>query len=81
MKNIILLLISFYQATISLDHGPLRRLFPGEMPILCRYSPTCSDYMKDAVVKYGPTKGVVLGTQRILRCHPWSTHSIHDPVP
>lgn len=80
MKTIILLFIALYQHTLSLDHGPFRRLFPGDGPIVCRYHPTCSDYMKEAVVKYGAGRGFYMGTKRILRCHPWSTHPIHDPV-
>jgi uncharacterized protein len=80
MKRLILFFIDIYQKTISPDHGPIRLLFPGEGPIVCRYHPTCSDYTKDAVILYGAWKGSILGMRRILRCHPWSTHPIHDPV-
>lgn len=47
----------------------------------CRYHPTCSRYMLEALEKYGPVKGLWLGARRILRCHPWSKHDFHDPVP
>jgi putative membrane protein insertion efficiency factor len=38
----------------------------------CRYDPTCSTYMIQAIEKYGLVRGVFKGTLRILRCHPWS---------
>lgn len=38
----------------------------------CKYSPSCSQYMIDAVEKYGTLKGVAKGTWRILRCNPFS---------
>ncbi|AMO19524.1 membrane protein insertion efficiency factor YidD [Flavobacterium columnare] len=50
------------------------------MPATCRYQPTCSHYMVDALRKHGPLKGSWLGTKRILRCHPWGG-SGYDPVP
>lgn len=61
--------IVFYQRVIS----PL-------MPPSCRFTPTCSEYMRQALLKYGPAKGLYLGIRRILRCHPWGG-SGYDPVP
>lgn len=49
-------------------------------PASCRYSPTCSQYMKEAILKHGVLKGSWLGFKRIARCHPWAGHG-HDPVP
>jgi putative membrane protein insertion efficiency factor len=46
----------------------------------CRYTPTCSQYGKEAIEKYGPFKGGWLTIKRIGRCHPWGGHG-HDPVP
>ena len=49
-------------------------------PNACRYTPTCSQYMIEAIQKHGPFKGLWLGTKRIGRCHPWGGKG-HDPVP
>ncbi len=49
-------------------------------PPSCRYTPTCSRYMVEAVMKYGIFKGGWLGVKRILRCNPWGG-SGYDPVP
>jgi len=50
------------------------------LPASCRYSPTCSHYMIEALKVWGPIKGLYLGIRRIMRCHPWGGHG-HDPVP
>lgn len=50
------------------------------LPQSCRYNPTCSHYMIEAIKEWGPFKGVYLGTKRILSCHPWGG-SGNDPVP
>lgn len=66
------MIITFYQNTLSIL---LRVLFgPG-----CRFTPTCSEYAKEAVDKYGITKGTWLSLKRISRCHP-GTKPQHDPV-
>ena len=65
----IILLVKIYQWVIS----PL-------LPQSCRYTPTCSVYMIEAVRVWGPLKGTYLGLKRIASCHPWGGHG-HDPVP
>ncbi|MDD4644858.1 MAG: membrane protein insertion efficiency factor YidD [Bacteroidales bacterium] len=62
-------LVRFYQLAISPYLGRS-----------CRYTPTCSQYFIEAVIKHGPLKGSYLGIRRILRCHPWGGHG-YDPVP
>ena len=50
------------------------------LPNVCRYKPTCSEYMIEAIEIHGVIKGIYLGSKRILRCHPWGG-SGYDPVP
>ncbi|MBK6264651.1 membrane protein insertion efficiency factor YidD [Marivirga sp. S37H4] len=49
-------------------------------PASCRYTPTCSEYAKQAILKHGIIKGSKLAAKRISKCHPWGG-SGHDPVP
>ncbi|MBQ4023116.1 MAG: membrane protein insertion efficiency factor YidD [Prevotella sp.] len=49
-------------------------------PPSCRFTPTCSEYARQALLKHGPLKGLWLAVRRILRCHPWGG-SGYDPVP
>ena len=65
----IIVLVKIYQWIIS----PL-------YPATCRYTPTCSAYMIEAIRVWGPIKGTYLGVKRIASCHPWGGHG-HDPVP
>ena len=69
MKKAILLLIQFYRNFIS----PLK-------PPSCRYIPTCSEYARIAVEKYGVRRGGWMALKRILRCHPFHKGG-YDPVP
>ena len=71
-KAIVFLLclpIVFYQTCISHFTPPS-----------CRFTPTCSEYAKQALRKHGPIKGLYLAIWRILRCNPWGG-SGYDPVP
>ncbi|RCU42229.1 membrane protein insertion efficiency factor YidD [Chryseobacterium lacus] len=65
----LVVLIRFYQWFIS----PL-------LPKNCRYEPTCSHYMAEALQIHGPLKGLWLGIKRIARCHPLGGEG-YDPVP
>ena len=69
LTALLLLPIRFYRAYIS----PLK-------PPSCRFTPTCSQYAMEAILKHGPFKGFYLSVRRILRCHPWGGHG-YDPVP
>lgn len=50
------------------------------LPSSCRYHPTCSQYMVEAVAAHGVVRGTGLAVRRILRCHPFHRGG-HDPVP
>lgn len=54
--------------------------FSAVLPPSCRFTPSCSAYMLDAIRRHGVVRGLWLGTRRIARCHPWGG-SGHDPVP
>ncbi len=45
----------------------------------CRFLPTCSEYTKEVIIKFGLVKGTSLGFKRIIKCHPWGK-SGHDPI-
>ena len=49
------------------------------LPSACRFYPTCSDYMREAVEQYGAARGTWKGLRRLLRCHPWHAGGF-DPV-
>lgn len=68
MKKIIIYLIRGYQVTPFIGHK------------MCRFIPTCSEYMIEAIDKYGVKKGLVLGLKRLKKCHPKGDYG-YDPVP
>ncbi len=69
MKFLLIKLIRVYQAALSPYFGRS-----------CRFHPTCSQYMIDAIEKKGVVKGIFLGLWRILRCNPWNRNCGYDPV-
>ena len=71
MKNILIKVIIWYQKNIS--------IWLESKNIKCKYYPTCSEYTKQAVEKYGCIKGIFLGIKRILRCNPFSKGG-YDPL-
>jgi uncharacterized protein len=49
------------------------------LPSACRFYPTCSDYARQAVERYGAARGLWMGLRRLARCHPFNPGGI-DPV-
>ncbi|MBT4856619.1 membrane protein insertion efficiency factor YidD [Candidatus Uhrbacteria bacterium] len=76
MRGLAAFIISVYQRTLSGDHGWLRPLFPYGV---CKFHPTCSEYTRQSILKYGIVIGSIKGVKRIVRCHPWGKGG-HDPV-
>lgn len=70
IKKFLIFLIKTYQLTLSprFSHGA------------CRFTPTCSQYMLEAIEIHGIVKGIALGTWRIMRCNPFCKGG-YDPVP
>lgn len=56
------------------------RLVARAFPRRCRFEPTCSAYMEEAIRRHGAMKGAWLGLKRIARCHPWNPGGV-DRVP
>ena len=71
MKKICIYLIEWYQRNIS--------SFFESRNIRCTYYPSCSEYTKQAIEKYGVIKGGILGIKRILKCNPFSKGG-YDPL-
>ena len=69
LRKVVTLPIVIYQYVIS-------PFFPSS----CRFTPTCSSYSKEAILKHGVVKGIKLSIKRISRCHPWGDSGF-DPVP
>ncbi len=67
LKKTALLLITIYQ------------FFSKFTPKCCRFYPTCSEYTKQAIQKYGFFKGSILGLKRICKCHPFNKGG-YDPL-
>lgn len=65
LKKYLIKFIDFYQKYLS----------PFKKPS-CVFYPTCSEYAKEAIKKYGILKGIRLGFLRILRCHPWQKNRL-----
>jgi hypothetical protein len=68
MKKLLIGLIDFYQKIPLSSHRQ------------CRFTPTCSQYAKEAILIHGTIKGSYLAIKRILRCNPFGK-SGYDPVP
>jgi putative membrane protein insertion efficiency factor len=67
-RKLIVAVLRFYKWTVS-----------PWLPSACRYHPTCSEYTRQAVEKYGAGRGLWMGLRRLLRCHPLHAGGL-DPV-
>ena len=65
------LIISFLRA--------YKRYVSPMLPSACRFHPTCSEYMMEAVARHGAMRGIAKGLARIARCHPFHSGG-YDPV-
>lgn len=71
MRHIFIFIVRIYQVLIS----PLK-------PIqACKFRPTCSQYMIEAIEIHGVIKGISLGLRRVGQCRPGSNYQGYDPVP
>ncbi len=64
-----LAMIRFYKGAVS-----------PHLPAACRYTPSCSEYAKLAVERFGAVKGGAMALKRVLRCNPFHEGG-YDPVP
>lgn len=71
MKRVFIGLINFYKRLFS----PIMHYFGSN----CKFYPSCSEYTKQAIDKYGVIKGGGIGFLRILRCNPFSKGG-YDPL-
>lgn len=69
MKRLLLKLLTVYKQWIS-----------PQLPTACRFTPTCSEYAAEAIVRHGALWGTLLALWRLLRCHPLGGRGL-DPVP
>jgi putative membrane protein insertion efficiency factor len=69
MKYVLVFLITLYQKLLS-----------PWLPPSCRYTPTCSQYAREALLKHGLFRGLLLAVKRLSRCHPFHAGG-YDPVP
>ena len=80
LRELLRMLLALLQWLLTLPILFYQRCISPFTPSSCRFTPTCSEYARQALAKHGPFKGLWLALRRILRCHPWGG-SGYDPVP
>jgi putative membrane protein insertion efficiency factor len=73
--------MTFYERSVR---GALRAYKLTLSPLIgrqCRFLPTCSEYMAQALISHGPWRGGLLGVRRLCRCHPWGKAGYDPPPP
>jgi len=79
MKFLLLKIINFYQRFLSKPIRYFLENFGFVKNNTCVFYPSCSEYSKQAIKKYGILKGSYLSFSRIIRCHPWQKNHF-DPL-
>jgi len=69
MNKLMLVLLTAYKRYLS-----------PQLSAACRFTPTCSEYAAEAIVRHGALMGALLAVWRLLRCHPFGGRGF-DPVP
>jgi putative membrane protein insertion efficiency factor len=69
MRKLLLRMLAIYKDYVS-----------PQLPVACRFTPTCADYAAEAVTRHGALGGTLLALWRLLRCHPLGGRGL-DPVP
>jgi len=69
LKKLVVKAIDFYQQYLNYS-----------LPRTCRFWPTCSEYAKEAILKYGLAKGIYLALKRILLCQPFIKRDFYYPL-
>ena len=72
MRKVFTIILTFYKKAIS----PILVINLGHA---CRFTPTCSEYTKEAIAHFGIVKGLLLSLKRVSRCHPFGGYG-YDPV-
>ena len=69
MRELMLRMLAVYKRYVS-----------PQLPVACRFTPTCADYAAEALTRHGALGGTVLALWRLMRCHPLGGRGL-DPVP
>jgi len=69
MSKLLLILLAAYKRYLS-----------PQLPVACRFTPTCSEYAAEAITRHGAFGGTCLSLWRVLRCNPLGGRGL-DPVP
>ncbi|HUX11381.1 MAG TPA: membrane protein insertion efficiency factor YidD [Spirochaetia bacterium] len=67
--------------TVTLPILAYQKLISPGLPGSCIYSPTCSTYAREAIMRHGILKGLLLGITRLFRCAGGLYTGGDDPVP
>jgi len=79
-KNVSTIPIRGALSALRIYRAVISPIFVGLYGPACRFEPTCSEYARDAISKFGVVRGTALAARRLARCHPLGGHG-YDPVP